>query len=127
MKGSEEQRAKARTFSRSWYARNKARASATRKAHRAANLGLYAERYKTRRLKARAIIDAAKSMPCADCGLTFDPICMDLDHRPGETKVASVAKMPGDFTIEKILEEIAKCDVVCACCHRLRTKQRGGY
>lgn len=122
-----EQRAKANALSSDWYRRNKARALATRRAHRAANRELYAERHKARWRKARAVIDAAKLKPCEDCGRTFDPICMDFDHRPGEVKLAAVAKMPTDFTIEKIIAEIAKCDLVCACCHRLRTRRRGGY
>lgn len=67
---------------------------------------------------------AAKSVPCADCGGTFDPVCMDFDHRPGEVKSRSVARMVG-YPHDEIRREIAKCDVVCANCHRLRTKSRG--
>lgn len=76
------------------------------------------------RAAVRALVDAAKSIPCAECGLTFDPICMDFDHRPGEVKVRNVSQMRD---IEQIKLEIAKCDVVCANCHRLRTKQRGQW
>lgn len=33
----------------------------------------------------------------------------------------------GKSRIQIVADEIAKCDVVCACCHRLRTKNRGQY
>lgn len=64
-----------------------------------------------------------KSVPCADCGGTFDPVCMDFDHRPGTKKVTCVAYLVRGAR-ERFLEEVAKCDVVCANCHRLRTKKR---
>lgn len=71
----------------------------------------------------REWIQSLKEAPCADCGRTFDPVCMDFDHRPGEVKkfVISANLYRGREALEV---EIAKCDVVCACCHRLRTKNR---
>lgn len=68
----------------------------------------------------RALVAQLKSVPCADCGSSFDPVCMDFDHREPGTKREAVSKI---FKRGKIavLAEIAKCDVVCANCHRLRT------
>jgi|SRR5882757_2702477 len=63
-----------------------------------------------------------KSVPCADCGGRFHPACMDFDHLPGHQKVASVSRLWN--TKKKLLEEIQKCEVVCANCHRLRTWRR---
>lgn len=63
-----------------------------------------------------------KSKPCADCGLRFEPCCMDFDHRDPATKLLDISIMVKRFMPwRKVLEEIAKCDVVCVCCHRLRT------
>lgn len=71
----------------------------------------------------RDIIRKAKDVPCADCGQHFPTHCMDFDHRPGVDKVAnigaSVAKWASDP--DALIAEIAKCDVVCANCHRKRT------
>lgn len=71
----------------------------------------------------RDIIRKAKDVPCADCGQRFPTHCMDFDHRPGVDKVAnigaSVAKWASDP--DALIAEIAKCDVVCANCHRKRT------
>lgn len=75
------------------------------------------------RAERRAKMDAAKSVPCMDCNQKFDPICMDFDHRPGEEKLFDVGKMR-DMPWGTVAAEMAKCDVVCANCHRLRTKRR---
>lgn len=59
-----------------------------------------------------------------DCGQCFPAVCMDFDHRPGEIKIASVARVIQAGKLEDLYAEIAKCDLVCANCHRLRTKRR---
>jgi hypothetical protein len=61
--------------------------------------------------------------PCLDCGET-DPVVLEFDHI-GE-KTGNVSGMLGRrwSTIEA---EIAKCEVVCANCHRRRTAERGGW
>lgn len=70
----------------------------------------------------RAAVAALEEGPCADCGQTFDPVCMDFDHRPNEPKVKSIARMIGDgHSMATIRLEIEKCDLVCANCHRIRT------
>lgn len=63
-----------------------------------------------------------KESPCVDCGLSFHPCCMDFDHVRGD-KVLVISKM---FTCswERVLQEIEKCDLVCANCHRIRTNLR---
>jgi hypothetical protein len=63
-----------------------------------------------------------KSKPCFDCGEYFPAVVMDFDHVQG-TKTITVSGMRG-YPWASVLEEIAKCDLVCANCHRLRTKIR---
>ena len=47
---------------------------------------------------------------------------MELDHREGTIKEAAVANLVSKgCTDARLLEEIGKCDVVCANCHRMRT------
>lgn len=79
-------------------------------------------RERKRRRDTRLLINEAKNRPCADCGQRFPPCCMDFDHVRG-TKVASVTRLVTS-SIQKILAEIAKCDLVCANCHRIRTHRR---
>jgi transposase-like protein len=71
-------------------------------------------------------IHAAKEVPCADCGRRYPHYVMDFDHRPGEKKRFNLANAAGSSRMswEVIAAEIAKCDVVCANCHRERTYQR---
>lgn len=66
----------------------------------------------------REIIDAAKSQPCVECGVTLPPACMDLDHVRGQ-KRRTVGNGSG-FGVETLRAEIAKCEVRCPNCHRLR-------
>ena len=71
----------------------------------------------------RELTDELKKQPCADCHHTFPPECMDFDHEG--SKRDNVATMVSHGTGRAaILAEIAKCDVVCANCHRIRTKRR---
>jgi hypothetical protein len=69
------------------------------------------------------ILNTFKDKPCMDCGGSFPPECMDFDHRPGEVKVLQVSLM-ARYNLDKMLAEIAKCDLICSNCHRIRTKNR---
>jgi hypothetical protein len=60
---------------------------------------------------------------CADCGYREHDVALDFDHRPGEVKKFSIAKQ-GGRSWASVLAEMAKCDVVCANCHRIRTDDR---
>lgn len=58
---------------------------------------------------------------CQDCGGIFHFTAMEFDHLDPRTKVAGVSQLPpGDAK----LKEVAKCDLVCANCHRVRTARR---
>ncbi|SEQ05725.1 hypothetical protein [Microlunatus flavus] len=53
---------------------------------------------------------------------------LEFDHRDGTQKSANVSAMVGmGLAWERILDEIAKCDVRCASCHRIATMTRGGH
>jgi len=49
---------------------------------------------------------------------------MDFDHRDPSQKRHSVMAMVSRTGTAAILTEVAKCDVVCANCHRMRTYRR---
>lgn len=60
--------------------------------------------------------------PCVDCGET-DVIVLEFDHtRDKEVDVARL--LASGATWPRIAREIAKCEVRCANCHRLRTVER---
>ena len=73
--------------------------------------------------RAKAVLDAHKAKPCMDCDGKFPPECMDFDHRPGEKKLFSVGVFKR-IASKKLEAEIAKCDLVCSNCHRIRTTTR---
>lgn len=72
----------------------------------------------------RAIIQAAKDRPCADCGIQYPYYVMQFDHRDAGEKEFNVGNIGPTAGRQKLLDEIAKCDVVCANCHAERTHQR---
>lgn len=55
-----------------------------------------------------------------DCGQTFPMCVMDFDHRDPSLKCFGIGQYK-EGSVTKLLAEIAKCDVVCANCHRIRT------
>jgi hypothetical protein len=61
--------------------------------------------------------------PCADCGET-DPVVLEFDHLGDKRFTIGVAIR--DRNWQSVLEEMAKCEVVCANCHRRRTATRRG-
>lgn len=64
---------------------------------------------------------------CMDCGITGDPIIFDFDHRDPIQKgwiPSKLMRCPNQETIER---EIAKCDLVCSNCHRVRTRNGNHY
>ena len=66
-----------------------------------------------------------KSKPCADCGNTFDSVCMDYHHLDESTKKGSVAVLViNDHSMKVIRKEIDKCVLICSNCHRLRHKSQ---
>lgn len=72
----------------------------------------------------REIIVQEKAKPCADCGSIYPHYVMDFDHLEPSKKLSKVSAMVY-FKSEALLrEEISKCEVVCANCHRIRTFQR---
>lgn len=66
-------------------------------------------------------LNSLKSAPCMDCGGVFPPECMDFDHVRG-VKFFNISNICR--SMESLLHEIAKCDLVCANCHRIRTAKR---
>ena len=86
------------------------------KVHRAAVGARLVLRDEIRALKERT--------PCADCKLLFPHYVTDYDHREGVEKVYVISKIIFWHGRAKVMEEIAKCDLVCSNCHRIRTHER---
>jgi len=63
--------------------------------------------------------DYKESQPCTDCKKSFPYYVMDFDHK--YDKLSNVSALIHSSSMTKIKAEIAKCDIVCANCHRERT------
>ena len=62
--------------------------------------------------------------PCVDCQES-DPLVLEFDHLGDKAFCVSHGFSGRNW--QAILDEIAKCDVVCSNCHRRRTAKRAGY
>ena len=97
--------------------------------HYAANRHRYIDAARARKVAVTAerlayLIDYFAEHSCVDCGET-DPVVLEFDHlRDKEFGISSGIR---DRNWEAVLNEIDKCDVVCANCHRRRTAKRGGF
>lgn len=66
------------------------------------------------------------SHPCVDCSET-DIRVLEFDHVRGN-KSANITKLLKNATSWKAIEnEIAKCEVRCVNCHRIKSNERGGW
>jgi hypothetical protein len=66
-----------------------------------------------------------QSLPCVDCGRHFHHAAKTWDHLPGQEKLTEVSQLVR-VGRKAVLAEIAKCELVCANCHALRSYERRG-
>lgn len=90
----------------------------------AKNPALYMDSNKRNQSKLKVLLNEMKSGPCVDCKQSYPPYVMDFDHLDPKTKVVKVSAMIFEGSRQLLLDEIAKCELVCANCHRIRTHQR---
>ena len=81
-------------------------------------------RNKRQRILNRAFVNRVKSrFSCVDCG-EGNPIILDFDHVRG-VKRSNISDMASNYySIKTIKEEIRKCEIRCANCHRKKTHER---
>lgn len=60
---------------------------------------------------------------CTDCGNQFPPFLLEFDHLPGFEKVFNLSDTAGR-SVDEVIDEIEKCELVCPNCHRIRTRMR---
>lgn len=62
-------------------------------------------------------LDTQKESGCSKCD-EKDPACIDFHHRDPEQKEANLSVAIAHWSIERLKTEVAKCDLICANCHR---------
>lgn len=61
----------------------------------------------------------ALAQPCADCNILWHPLVVTFDHRDRSKKVNNIPQLLVEDPV--IFDaELAKCDVVCWNCHKIR-------
>lgn len=61
---------------------------------------------------------------CVDCGYKDNAQALQFDHIGTDKKESVSNLIRSDYSWKTILEEIAKCEIVCANCHAVRTQNR---
>ena len=61
--------------------------------------------------------DFKSKLKCEVCGESH-PATLDFNHKDPSKKDFAVAAMVNRYSIKRILEEVQKCQVLCANCHR---------
>jgi hypothetical protein len=109
----EEKKAAKAAAQKRWYEKNRAT--------HIANVAKNSTRYRdTARKHVQQLKEAS---PCTDCGNHFPHYVMQWDHLSDKKYNVSKAVQDG-LSIETIEKEIAKCELVCANCHCIRTHNR---
>lgn len=105
-----------RAQARKYYARD-------REAHIAV---VVARKAKVREAVLEAVGRYLLSHPCVDCGES-DIRVLDFDHRFSGGKEAEVMRLAQHgYSFDRVMAEIAKCDVRCRNCHAKVTYERMG-
>lgn len=74
----------------------------------------------------RNLIAHLRAHPCIDCGES-DIEVLEFDHQRDKTRNVGYL-VHGGYGWHRVKEEIDKCEVVCANCHRRRTlRQQNSY
>ena len=98
------------------------------KAHYQANKSYYAA--KARKNDNRLLdtlkdfLRQAKDVPCLDCQQRFPHYVMQFDHVRGKKEFGLGDIHRHKPSLERVEAEVAKCEVVCANCHAIRTYTR---
>lgn len=85
------------------------------------NPDVYRANNNRKRARLHQMVIEAKCVPCADCTRTFPFYVMDFDHRDPSAKDANISRIVVRGSLRQLQDELAKCDVVCANCHRVRS------
>jgi hypothetical protein len=88
--------------------------------------GKYEGYHAAKRAKRRELLTQIKlEKGCARCGYKGHPAALDFNHLDPSQKSFRISS---DVTsLEKTLAEIAKCEVLCANCHRVHTYEEQHY
>lgn len=102
-----------------------------RQTHYRKNRRMYIAKAQKWNLQQRKIIiaflrDYLLRHSCVDCGDSRLEV-LDFDHVRGKKRMPISKMLRYRYSIDTIKDEIAKCEVRCASCHRVQTSARNGW
>lgn len=81
----------------------------------------------TKKSREMIIEEKLKRSMCMDCLILVtveNPFMFDFDHRDPAQKLFTISRKYKDVSAAILLNEMNKCDLVCANCHRHRTQKQ---
>lgn len=103
-----EKKARTRAYQNAWYAKNKGKRDAANSRWEAKNIKLFRE--------------FKQSLACVRCG-EREPFCLEFHHTDPSQKDFDVSTAVRGLSQKRLMEEIEKCLVLCANCHRKEHKR----
>ena len=108
----EKKKAYHKIYHKEWYQKNKEEVKQATK--------------KIKQEKKKWWFEYKSTLKCCKCGFS-NPFALDFHHRNGLEKDNIIAELVGqNFSREKILLEVDKCDVLCSNCHRILHAEKRG-
>lgn len=69
------------------------------------------------------VAEIKQTAVCKDCLKHYPACVMDFDHlRDKKANISIMSNRP--VSVKTLMNELAKCELVCANCHRIRTLKR---
>jgi hypothetical protein len=91
---------------------------------RAKHLARVAKNRRAATLASRSVVHAhLAAHPCVDCGES-DVVVLEFDHVRGVKSAHVSDVVRRGWSLDRLRDEIAKCEVRCANCHRRATHRR---
>jgi hypothetical protein len=96
---------KQQQYQRDWYQRNKERRLKRQR--------------ELRDIQRQIIAQEKVRRGCAHCGYRESPVALDAHHHNGDKEFEIGKAVVARKSIEEIMIELAKCEILCANCHRI--------
>ena len=78
---------------------------------------------RNRKLRQDYVLDYLEQHPCVKCGET-DIRVLEFNHIDPSQKYFEVSRLLQNYGMQKLIDEIDKCEVLCANCHAKHTSEQ---
>jgi hypothetical protein len=75
----------------------------------------------------KTLADYKLERGCCKCGYNAHSAALDFNHLDPALKSFNIAEMVTSLSLPKLMEEVQKCEILCANCHRIHTYEQKHY